>query len=89
LSKQENEKWIEDFVDRVTAVARKHVQDAETAVMKEQEDMRDAVKAGSTTRKPEKSFEEMLYAMGDCLSDLSSSDDKEDGEHDRDDAENT
>jgi hypothetical protein len=33
-----------------------------------------------TSREPEKTFEEMLVAMGDSLSDLASSDDGEDGE---------
>jgi hypothetical protein len=32
-------KWIEDYVDRETAVARKRVQDTQTAIMQEQEDM--------------------------------------------------
>jgi len=42
LSNKENEKWITDYVDRETAVARKRVQDAETAIMQEQEDLRNA-----------------------------------------------
>jgi len=36
--------------------------------------------AGLTSRKPEKTFEEMLIAIRDSLSDLASSDDGEDGE---------
>jgi len=32
-SKEEKEKWIEDYMDRETTVARKLVQDAETANM--------------------------------------------------------
>jgi len=35
LSNEEKEKWIEDYVDRETAVARKQVQDAKTAIMQE------------------------------------------------------
>jgi hypothetical protein len=37
--------------------------------------------AGSTSREPEKTFEETMAAIGDSLSDLASSDDGEDGEH--------
>jgi len=48
--------------------------------------MRIAEKAGLTTTKPETTFEEMLNAMGDSLSDLASSHDEEDGE-DKDDEE--
>jgi len=48
--------------------------------MPQQEDMRHAEKLGSTTRKPEISFEEIFYAVGDSLSDLASFDDEQDGE---------
>jgi len=76
LSNEEKEKWIEDFVERVTAVARKRVQDAETALMR---DMTTAENECATTGKPETTFEEMLNAVGDNLSDLASSDDVQDG----------
>ena len=36
--------------------------------------------AGLTSREPEKTFEEMMAAIGDTLSDLASSDDGEHGE---------
>ena len=75
LSNEVKEKWIEDHVDRETAVARKRVQDTETAIMQDQEHMRNVEKAQSTTTKPETTFEEMLNAIGDSLSDLASSDD--------------
>jgi hypothetical protein len=39
LSNEEKEKWIEDYVDRETAGARKQVEDAESAVQQEQNDM--------------------------------------------------
>jgi len=42
--------------------------------------------AGLTSRNPQKTFEEMLVAIGDSLSDLASSDDGDDGE-DKDDEE--
>jgi len=79
-SNEENEKWIKDFVERQTAGARKRVEDAEAAVQQEQDDMTHAELAGLTSRKPEKTFEEMLVAIGDSLSNLASSDDGEDGE---------
>jgi hypothetical protein len=37
LNSKEKEKWIEDYVERETAVARKQVKDTETAIMQEQE----------------------------------------------------
>jgi hypothetical protein len=40
--------------------------------------------AGLTSREPEKTFEEMLAAIGDSLSDLASSNDGEDGEDEDD-----
>jgi len=86
LSNEEREKWIEDFVERETAVARKRVQDAETAIM---QDMTTAENWGATTGKPETTFEEMLNAIGDNLSDLASSDDEQDGEDEEDDEEDT
>ena len=86
LSNEEREKWIEDFVERETAVARKRVQDAETAIM---QDMTTAENGGATTGKPETTFEEMLNAIGDSLSDLASSDDEQDGEDEEDDEEDT
>ena len=84
LSNEEKEKWIEDYVERETAVARKRVEDAEAAVQQEQEDMNHAEIAGLTTREPEKTFQEMLVAIGDSLSDLARSDDGEDGEDEDD-----
>jgi len=67
-------------VERETAVARKRVEDAETAIKQKQDDMRNAEKAGLTTTKPETPFEEMLNAIGDGLGDRASPDDGEDGE---------
>ena len=89
LSYEEREKCIEDYVERETAVARKRVQDAKTAMMQEQEHMENVEKGRSTTTKPEITFEEMLNAIGDSLSDLASSDDEEDGEDEDDDEEDT
>ena len=85
-SNEEKEEWIKDYVERETAVARKRVGDAETAIKQEQDDMRNPEMAGLTTTKPETTFVEMLNAIGDSLSDLASSDDREDGE-DKDDVE--
>jgi len=65
-------------------VARKRVEDAETAIKQGQDDMRNAEKAGLTTTKPETTFEEMLNAIGDSLSDLARSDDEDDGEDEDD-----
>jgi len=45
LCNEENEKRIEDYVDRETAAARKRVQDVETVIMQEQEHMTNVEKA--------------------------------------------
>jgi hypothetical protein len=80
LNNEEKEKWIEDFVERETAGAGKRVEDAEAAVEKEPDDMTHAEHAGLTSKKIEKTFEDILVAIGDILSDLASSDDGEDVE---------
>jgi hypothetical protein len=80
LSNEKKEEWIEDFVERETAGARKRVEETEAAVQQEQDDMTHAELAGLTSRKPEKTFEEILVAIGDSMSDLASSDDGEEGE---------
>jgi len=64
LSNEENEKWIEDYVEIETAGARKRVEDAESAVQQEQDDMKHAEIMGVTNKEPEKTFEEMMVAIG-------------------------
>ena len=85
LSNEKKEQWIEDYVERETAVARKRVEDAETVSKQKQQDMSNVEKAGLTTRQPEKTLEEKLNAIRDSLSDLASSDDEEDTEDEEDD----
>jgi len=70
-------------------MARKRVQDAETAIMQELKDMTTAESAGATNRKPETTFEEMLNAIGVNLSDFASSENEKDGEDEEDDEEVT
>jgi len=89
LSNEEKEKWIKDYVERETAVARQQVQDTETAIMEELKDITTAERAGVTIRKPETRFEEMLNVIGDSVSDLASSDDEQDGKDKEDDEEDT
>ena len=84
LSNEEKEKWIEDYVETETAGARKRVEDAEAALQQQQDDMTHAELRVLTFREPEKTFQEMLVAIGDSLSDLASSDDGEDGEDEDD-----
>ena len=76
-------------MDRETTVGREQVQDAGTAIVQMQEDMRSAEKMGSTTWVPAKTFEELVYAIGDCLSNLASSNDEEDSEYEADNEEDT
>jgi len=85
LSNEENAKWIENYdVESETAGARKRVEDAEAAVQQEQEDSKNAEKAGLTNFECEKRFEEMMVAIEDSLSDLASSDDGETGAYEQD-----
>jgi hypothetical protein len=56
-------------------------------VKQELDNMTQAGLVGLTSREPEETFEEMLVAIRDCLSDLASDNDAEDGE-DEDDEEN-
>jgi len=65
------------------------VEDAETAMKLAQDSMRNAEKAGLTTTKPETTFEQMLNASRDSMSDLASSDDGENGEDEDDDEEDS
>jgi len=89
LSNEEKEKWIEDYVERETAGARKRVEDAEAAVQQEQDEMVHAEITGLTSREPEKTFEEMMAALGDSLRDLASSDTMQDGEDEDEETEQT
>ena len=67
-------------MERETAVARKRVEDTETAIKQKQGDMSNVEKVGLTARERQKTFDEMLNTIGDSLSDLTSSDDEEDVE---------
>jgi len=89
LSNDKKEKWIEDYVERETAVARKRVQDAETAIMQEVKDMTTAEKRGATSGKLEIMFEEIFNAIREILSNLPSSDDEQHGEDEEDDEDDT
>jgi hypothetical protein len=84
LSNQEKLKWIVYSVERETAGVRKQVEDAEAVVWQVQEELNHAETVGLATKEPEKMLEEILDAIGDSLSDLSSSNDGEVGEHDDD-----
>ena len=60
---------------RETAGAIKRVEDTEAAVQQEQDDMMHAEIAGLPPREPENTFEEVMAAIVDNLSDLACSDD--------------
>jgi hypothetical protein len=80
LTNEEKDIWIEHYVERETAGARKRVKDEEAAVQQEQDDMVHTEIAGLTSREPKKTFKEMMAAIGDSVSVLASSNDREDGE---------
>jgi hypothetical protein len=71
---------IKDYVDRQTTVATKGVQDAETAIVQEYEEMRNGEKDRLTTTKPEMKLEKMLNTKGESLSNHAWSEDEEDRE---------
>jgi len=56
LSNDEKEKWIKDYVERGTNLARKRFHDAETAIMQEMNDMTTAENAGAISAKLETTF---------------------------------
>jgi len=88
LSNEEKEKWIEDYSDWATAVVSNQLEDAETAIEHEQKDIRNAEKPGLTTRKSETTYQYMLNAIGDSLSDVASQDARDDGNDEDDEEEN-
>jgi hypothetical protein len=81
-----NGKWILDVVERETAVVTQRVRDAENAVM---QDLTTADNRHMTSGMPEPTFEVMLYAIGDSLSDLVCADEDQNGEDMDDDANDT
>jgi len=83
-SNEEKEKWFEDYVERETTGAKRRVEEAEGAVQQQQDDIMHADIATLTSWEPEETFEEMLVAIGDSLSDLASYDDGEDVEDEDD-----
>jgi hypothetical protein len=85
-SNDEKEKWIQNFVERETALERKRVQDPETVIM---QGMTTAENGCATSGKHTTSFEVKFNAIEDSLCDLASSDDEQDGEHEDDDEEDT
>jgi len=74
----EKQTWIKDYVDSESTVVTKGVQDAETAMKQELEDLRNAEKARMTNQKPIKPFEQMLNTIGDSVSNLACSDNEQD-----------
>jgi len=69
-----------DYVETEISWATKGVKDSEAAVQQKQEETRKAENPGLTNGELNQTFEEMMVATRDTLSDLASSDDGEDGE---------
>jgi hypothetical protein len=84
LNNQEEGEWIADYVEGEPTGARNLVEDAEALVHQEQQDMKDTELVELTNRESEKTFDEMMVAIGDSLCDLASSDDEEDGKDEDD-----
>jgi len=83
-SNHEIEKWIKDYDQRETAVARKQIYDVDKAIKNAQTDMRKADNAGLTTKADEKNIQETMVAIRDSQSDLASSEVEEDREDEED-----
>jgi hypothetical protein len=81
------EKWIKDYVEGETTVARAQVQDTETAIMQVLEAVTTAGNAEEPTKKPATTIEDILNAIGESLSDLASSNVEQNGEHEESDDE--
>jgi hypothetical protein len=84
LSNEEKQIWIEDYVAREIAGARKRVDNAEAAVQQEQDDMTHGEIARLMSIVPKRTFKQMLVAIGASLGDLASSNHGEDGEDEDD-----
>jgi len=80
LSNEEKEQWIKGYVERETTGARKRGENAEAALLQEQEDMKHGEIAPLTNREPESTVDKTMIAFGESLSDLASSDDWDEGE---------
>jgi hypothetical protein len=89
LSNEKKEKWIEEYVERETDVARKRVQDIETAIMQEMKDMTTAESKGAMYKMTTTTLNEKLNAIGDSLSNLADSDNEQDVEDEEDDEDDT
>lgn len=85
----DEEKWIEDYVHGETAIVIQPAENSEPPIQQQQKHNRNAEKLELTTRKSEKTFEEMLNAIRDSLSHLVSSDNEEGGKTQDNDEENT
>jgi len=89
VSNDKKEQRIEDNVERETSGARKCVEDTKTAMKQAQKYMKNAGNVQFSTRKPDKTFLEMLNVIGDGQSDHASSDDGKDLQDEEDDEEDT
>jgi len=78
FSNDQQEPWLEDYVERETTGARKQVEDAEVAVQQEQKDIWNVGNAGLMTREPEMKWQEKIIAIRENLLDFTSSDHGED-----------
>jgi len=84
MRNEEKAQWISHYIRRETAGARKPVEDTATAVQQEHKDTRKAENAGLTHREPKYTFQEMMIAISDSLSDHASSNDEDDGDDEDD-----
>src|SRR6187551_3430319 len=79
MTKKEREKWIENYVERETATARKRAEEADSAWEREKERLaaEETVMDQPTAVGSKKTFEEMLKDIGDSIEDLATSDEED------------
>jgi hypothetical protein len=90
MGKEEKERWIANYVERETLAARKRVEEAQAAVQRAQNKSEKSENELPAVVRQQQTFEEMLDAIGDSLSDVASSDDDlEEEEEEEDDDEDS
>ena len=88
MTQQEREKWIEDYVERETAVARRRVEEADAAWELEKERLAaEALDGASTASKSKTTFAEMLKGIDDSIDDIATSDEDDEDDEDEDEEE--
>jgi hypothetical protein len=82
MSEDARRKWIDDYVERETEVARRRVEAADAAVKEDMERQYATSAQMPPAANPKKTFEELLALVGDDIDNVVPSDDDDDEEED-------